>query len=232
MIYDKVVEAEFLDRPNRFIAHVQLNGKEETVHVKNTSRCRELLIPGAKLYLEDKSHIPGRKTKYSVISVYKDNVLVNIDSQAPNAVIAEALLESRIEAFKNISLLKREVTFGSSRFDIYMEQGQQRCLIEVKGVTLERDGVAAFPDAPTERGARHVKEMAEAVETGYRGAIMFLIKMKKPDRFTLNWRMDPAFAEAVCLAKEKGVEVMAYDSIVRKDEITIGKQLPIDLETR
>jgi len=227
--YDHIVEAIFVKRPNRFIAHVLIEGKEEIVHVKNTSRCRELLTPGAKLFLEDKRHIPGRKTKYSVISVYKDNVLVNIDSQAPNTVVAEALLENKIKLFDNVTFLKREVTYGKSRFDIYMEQGKKRCLMEIKGVTLENDRIAAFPDAPTERGARHVREMIDAVEEGYRGTILFLIKMKKPDHFALNRKMDPVFAAAVCQAQSKGVEILAYDSHVTQDEIIIGDELPIKL---
>ena len=229
MKYDSIVEAIFVKRPNRFIAHVLIDGKEEIVHVKNTSRCRELLTPGAKLILEDKQHVLGRKTRYSVISVYKGNVLVNIDSQAPNTVVTEALLENKIKLFDNLTFLKREVTYGKSRFDVYMEQGTKRCLMEIKGVTLENERIAAFPDAPTERGSRHVREMIDAVEEGYRGVILFLIKMKKPDHFTLNRKMDPVFAEVVCQAQNRGVEILAYDSRVTQDEIVIGDELPVKL---
>ncbi|SDY76917.1 DNA/RNA nuclease SfsA [Tindallia californiensis] len=230
MRYEKVVKGEFIKRPNRFIAHVLIDGREEVVHIKNTSRCRELLIPGVKVYLEDKREVPGRKTGYSVISVYKDDVLVNIDSQAPNTVIAEALENNKIDGFLNFSLLKREVTYGKSRFDIFMEREKEKIFIEVKGVTLENSGVSAFPDAPTERGVKHVKELEGAVAEGYRGVIFFLIKMQKPDLFKLNWKMDPAFAEAVCKAQSKGVEVLAYDSLVTPEEIFIGKKLPINLQ--
>lgn len=228
--YEKVVEGIFLKRPNRFIAHVLIRGKEEIAHVKNTSRCRELLIPGAKLYLEDKRHILGRKTKYSVISVYKGDTLINIDSQVPNEVVSEALMANKISLHQDVDFLKREVVYGQSRFDIYMERGQQKCFIEVKGVTLERDRVAAFPDAPTERGARHVREMMDAVQEGYHGIIFFLVKMQTPDHFTLNRKMDPVFADAVCQAQEKGVEILAYDAAVSRNEIWIGKKLPIKLD--
>jgi len=229
MKYKKTIEGIFIKRPNRFIAQALINGKEETVHVKNTGRCRELLIPGAKIILEDCSLNLNRKTKYSLIAVQKDDLLINMDSQVPNAVVFEALKENKIQGFEGFTYLKREVTFGKSRYDIYFESGNQKGFIEVKGVTLEAGGIAMFPDAPTERGAKHVLEMIEAVKQGYRGAIFFLIQMKGPSVFKLNWAMDKNFSEAIKLASENGVEILAYDSIVEGNSIHIGSPINIDL---
>lgn len=230
MQYEKIVEGIFLNRPNRFIAHVLIDGKEETVHVKNTGRCRELLIPGVKVILEDCSSNPNRKTKYSLISVWKDDMLINMDSQVPNLVVYNALNENNIKGVTDLTYLKREVTFNNSRFDIYFENEVKKGFIEIKGVTLENDGVAKFPDAPTERGARHVLEMIEAVNQGYRGIIFFLIQMKCPKVFRLNWKMDNKFSKAVKLASEKGVEILAYDSIINKNSISIGSPIDIELD--
>ncbi|WFA07701.1 DNA/RNA nuclease SfsA [Tissierella sp. Yu-01] len=230
MIYNKITEAIFLKRPNRFIANVLIDGKEETVHVKNTGRCRELLIPGAKVILEDCSGNPNRKTKYSLISVYKGNMLVNMDSQVPNAVVFDALKNNQVHGFKNLTYLKREVKYGNSRFDIYFENEDKKGFIEVKGVTLEDDGIAKFPDAPTDRGAKHVLEMIDAVKTGYIGAIFFLIQMNGPHTFELNWKMDKIFSEAIKLASESGVQILAYDSFVRENSISIDKPINIELD--
>lgn len=229
MIYKKVVEGIFVKRPNRFIAQVIINGKEETVHVKNTGRCRELLIPGAKIILEDCSHNINRKTKYSLISVWKEGMLVNMDSQVPNAAVFQALEENKIAGFEDLTYLKREVTFTNSRFDIYFESKRQKGFIEVKGVTLEDNSISMFPDAPTERGTKHVLEMIDAVKEGYRGIIFFLIQMKGPKVFKLNWEMDKVFSEAVKLAYESGVEILAYDSIVTENSIDIDRPVEIDL---
>ena len=230
MKYKRIVEGIFLKRPNRFIANVLINGEEETVHVKNTGRCRELLIPGAKVILEDCSHNPNRKTKYSLIAVYKEDMLVNMDSQVPNMVIYESLKSNKIKALKELTLVKREVTFQNSRFDIYFESHDQKGFIEVKGVTLEDDKIARFPDAPTQRGKKHVLKMVKAVEKGYIGIIFFLIQMNGPEEFRLNWRMDHDFSEAVQFAHKNGVIVMAYDSIVRDDSIELGNPIGIDLD--
>jgi len=227
--YNKIIEGTFLKRPNRFIAQVLVDGKEETVHVKNTGRCRELLLPGIKVILEDCSNNPNRKTKYSLIAVLKENMLVNMDSQVPNAVVFEALNESKIKEIKDLTYLKREVTFGKSRYDIYFETKGHKGFIEVKGVTLESNGICMFPDAPTERGTKHVLEMIEAVKAGYKGIIFFLIQMKGPKVFKLNWKMDKAFPEAVKLASENGVEILAYDSIVENNSIYLDKKVKIDL---
>ncbi len=229
MKYTKVVEGIFLKRPNRFIAHVLIDGKEEVVHVKNTGRCRELLLPNAKVLLEDCSYNLNRKTRYSIIAVWKGDMLINMDSQVPNTVVYDALKSNKISEFKNLEYLKKEVTFGNSRFDIYFESKDKKGFIEIKGVTLEDNGTAMFPDAPTTRGTKHVLEMIESVKKGYIGAIFFLIQMKGPDVFRLNWKMDREFSQAVKLASEKGVKVLAYDAIVEKDTISIGKPIKIDL---
>ena len=232
MKYKKVLKGTFLERPNRFIARVLIDEKEETVHVKNTGRCRELLLPGAEVILEDCSNNPNRKTKYSLISVWKGDMLVNMDSQVPNAVVYQSLKENKIHGIKNLTKVKREVTFGNSRFDIYFESEDQKGFIEVKGVTLEEQGLAMFPDAPTERGTKHILEMIEAVKEGYRGIIFFLVQMKGPYLFRPHWEMDSKFSEALKLAKDKGVEVLIYDSIVEDNSIEIGKPIELDLITR
>lgn len=229
MKYNKIVEATFLKRPNRFIAQVRINGREETVHVKNTGRCRELLLPGAKVILEDCSHNKNRKTKYSLISVWKEDMLVNMDSQVPNTVVYNALVQNKIPGLENLTNIRREVTFGNSRFDLYFESQYQKGFIEVKGVTLENNGLSMFPDAPTTRGTKHVLEMIEAVKEGYKGIIFFLIQMKGPKSFELNWSMDKNFSEAVKLASENGVEILAYDSIVEDNGIQIGNPIEVDL---
>ena len=229
MEYNKIVEGTFKKRPNRFIAQVIIDGKEETVHVKNTGRCKELLIPNAEVILEDCSHNLNRKTKYSLVAVWKDNMLVNMDSQAPNKVVFEGISDGMIKDFKDYTQLEREVTFGNSRFDIYFETENSKGFIEVKGVTLENNGIAMFPDAPTERGTKHVLEMVEAVKQGYRGVIFFLIQMRGPRVFKLNWEMDRVFSEAVKYATENGVEILAYDSIVNNSGICLGEPVEIDL---
>lgn len=229
MKYEKVLEGIFINRPNRFIANVLIDGKVETVHVRNTGRCKEILLEGAKVILEDCSHIPNRKTKYSLIGVWKKDMLINIDSQVPNAVIYKALLDKEIRGFEEISHVKKEVVYGNSRFDIYFESKEEKGFIEIKGATLEIDGISKFPDAPTKRGAKHVLEMIDAVENGYRGVILFLIQMKGPKLFRPNWEMDQEFSDALKLAHEKGVEILAYDSIVTRDSISLGKELEIEI---
>ena len=229
MKYKKMVEGKFIRRPNRFIAHVIIHGKEEVVHVKNTGRCRELLIPGARVILEDCSQNISRKTKYSLIAVYKGELLVNMDSQVPNAVVYEALKDNKIEFFRDLTFIKREKTYGNSRFDIYYEKGLKKGFVEVKGVTLEVEGQAMFPDAPTIRGAKHVLEMVDAVNQGYEGSIIFLIQMKGISSFRPNWEMDENFSNAIKYANDNGVNVLAYDSFVLEDEIRIGSPIPVFL---
>lgn len=235
MIYtNPIIKASFISRPNRFVAHVMLNGQEEIVHVKNTGRCRELLVPGATVYLEDCRHNPGRKTRYSIINVEKGDMLVNMDSQAPNEAVAEAVLSGKIPFISQVTNLRREVTFGGSRFDMLVEGmdeegNRQQGFIEVKGVTLEKDGISAFPDAPTTRGARHVLELAEAVGQGYQAAVIFLIQMRGPRLFVPHWERDSLFGKALVEAKQAGVKIWAYDSVVSLTSMDVGQQLPVDL---
>ena len=229
MKYSKTIEGIFLKRPNRFIAQVLINGVEETVHVRNTGRCREILLAGAKVVLEDCSNNPNRKTKYSLIAVWKGDMLINMDSQVPNAVVFEALSENKIQGYENLTYIKREVSFENSRYDIYYEKDNQKGFIEIKGVTLENNHIANFPDAPTERGSKHVLEMIEAIKQGYSGAIFFLIQMKGPISFRPNWKMDKNFSDAIKTAHENGVDILIYDSIVSNDEIYIGHPISIDL---
>jgi sugar fermentation stimulation protein A len=227
--YTSIKSATFISRPNRFISHVLVDGRDEVAHVKNTGRCREILQEGAAIILEEASN-PNRKTKYSLIAAYKGDVLINIDSQVPNMVVYEAIKKEMLKEFHEITRLSREVTYGNSRFDLYFESGEQKGFIEVKGVTLEVDGIAMFPDAPTERGSKHVYEMIKAVEEGYAGFIFFLIQMKGVTHFTPNVVRDPKFAKALRLAQEKGVTILAYDALVDDAGICIGNPVPVILE--
>ena len=225
MDYQKVVEGIFIERPNRFIARIMLPEGETIAHVKNTGRCWELLIPGVRVCLEDHGENTTRKTRYSLISVWKGDMLINMDSQVPNAVAADALEKGLITQLPKVDLIKREKTFGDSRFDIYYERGEQKGFLEVKGVTLEEDGIARFPDAPTIRGTKHIMELIKAKKEGYKASILFLVQMKGPVLFEPNKKMDPEFAEAVQLAAKKGVQILVYDSVVTPNSITIGKPI-------
>lgn len=224
MKYNNIYEGIFIKRLNRFVAIVEINGEEETVHVKNTGRCGELLIKGAKIYLQyvDKE---SRKTKYSLISILKGDNMFNIDSQVPNKVIEDALRNNKIEGLEDLDLLKREQTYGNSRFDFYFEKDNHKGYIEVKGVTLENNGEAKFPDAPTTRGTKHVNELVEAKKDGYDTYIFFLLQFKGANSFTTNREMDPTFAEAVDEAIKNDVEVLVYDSVVKKDSIIISEEI-------
>ncbi|AET68403.1 sugar fermentation stimulation protein [Desulfosporosinus orientis DSM 765] len=226
MKYPSAIAAKFLKRPNRFIAHVLLDNHEEIVHVKNTGRCKELLQEGNVVILEE-SNNPKRKTKYSLIAVYKGNLLINIDSQVPNTVVYQGIQDGNVKELHDVTVLSREVVFGNSRFDLYFETKEKKGFIEVKGVTLETDGIAMFPDAPTLRGTKHLYEMVKAVEAGYAGYVVFLIQMKGVKYFKPFEIRDPEFTKALKLAAEKGVKVLAYDSIVSEDEITLGT--PVDV---
>ncbi len=228
MKYNHIIQGIFIKRMNRFVAHVWIDGIEEVVHVKNTGRCRELFIAGATVILE-RSQNPQRKTRFSVIGIYKGSQLINIDSQVPNHVVFEALQIGRIAEIAEIDMVKKEVTYGNSRFDLYFQADGYRGFIEVKGVTLEEDGLVMFPDAPTVRGTKHVHEMIKAVENGYKGYIFFLIQMKGVKSFSPNSKTDSNFAAALKLAVQKGVILLAYDSLVREDEIIIGDRVEIVL---
>ena len=226
MKYGTIRRGIFIERPNRFIAKVLVDGAVETVHVKNTGRCREILIPGASVILE-KARNEGRKTAYSLISVYKGEMLVNIDSQAPNQVTYEALNQGLVHQFGELTRITKEVRFGNSRFDLYYETELEKGFIEVKGVTLERDGVALFPDAPTGRGAKHLTELAGVVKSGMTGWIFFVIQMRGPHQFLPNAAMDSKFTEALRIARATGVRILAYDSIVDVDGLVLGRQVSI-----
>ncbi len=225
--YEAVEQARFLSRPNRFIAQVELSGRVETVHVKNTGRCRELLVPGATVYLAP-GHSPNRKTRYDLIAVEKGPLLINMDSQAPNAVAREALPR----LLPQLSLLRPETVFGTSRFDFYAEASLHHWFIEVKGVTLEENGVARFPDAPTARGARHLRELCRAVDQGYRALALFVIQMKGVVRFEPNARTDPGFAQALEEAAAHGVQLLAVDCRVAPDTLQADAPVPIWLGGR
>lgn len=222
MKYQKVIPGRFLSRPNRFIAKCEIDGAIETVHVKNTGRLRELLVPGAPAYLEF-SDKPGRKTRYSLVAVEKEGRLVNIDSTAPNRVAAEALKEGtlRLPDMPVIDQIKAERVYGQSRFDLYLEGDGRKALLEVKGVTLEKNGIAMFPDAPTERGAKHVHELIAARKEGYLAYILFVIQMKGVCCFMPNDETHAAFGEALRLAAAQGVHVLACDCRVEPDSLSI-----------
>ncbi|NLV76087.1 MAG: DNA/RNA nuclease SfsA [Tissierellia bacterium] len=226
MKYTNIVEGTFIDRPNRFIANVLINDKLEKVHVKNTGRCKEILKKGTKVYLE-KSNNPNRKTKYSLISAYKGDLLINIDSQVPNDVVYSSILSNKIPEISNVDLLKREVNYKNSRFDFYFEKDNMKGFIEVKGVTLEIDGISLFPDAPTKRGTKHIHEITSSVKEGYNSYIFFLIQMPNIGYFKPNVAMDKEFSDALLLAKEKGVNLLAYNSIVEPDKISLGERIKL-----
>lgn len=212
MKYRNVIPATFIDRPNRFIAHVDIDGRRETVHVKNTGRCRELLLPGAEVWLSGSDH-PARKTAWDLIAVRKTNgLLVNIDSQAPNAVARE-WLETR-----NFDMIRPEYVYSQSRLDFMMERGNERFLMEVKGCTLERDGIGYFPDAPTERGAKHLRELSNAA--GYIPVLMFVIQMDGITEVRGNRDTDPAFCEALEKAEKAGVKILFLACHVEPDELS------------
>ena len=229
MKYGKMVKGRLIRKVNRFIAEVTIDGKKEAVHIKNTGRLKELLQPDAEVLLE-LSNNPKRKTRFSLIAAVKNGNLVNIDSQAPNAVVFEALNEGKLQEFGLVDMVKREVTYGDSRFDLYFENGEDRGFIEVKGVTLEENGIAMFPDAPTARGTKHLLELAKAVQEGYRCTILFVVQMKSCQLFVPNMEMDPIFADALLYAKQQGVRILAYDAIVREDELVLDQPVPVCLE--
>ena len=220
MQYENAVRAQFLRRPNRFVAQVLLEGREETVHVKNTGRCRELLLPGSEVVLCGSGN-PARKTKYDLVSVFKEGLgWVNIDSMAPNRVVEEWLAEEP-PLFRPVTLLKPEQVFDDSRIDFYLECGERRCFLEVKGCTLERDGVGYFPDAPTERGVKHLQELVRAAEAGFESYIAFVAAMPKVTRVLPNRETHPAFADALENAVAAGVKILYLPCEVSPDSLTV-----------
>lgn len=219
MKYKNTLNAKFHSRPNRFIANVWLDGKLETVHVKNTGRCRELLIPNASVVLQ-RSNNPARKTKYDLISVYKEKAgWVNIDSQAPNRVVKEWLLR------QDYTLIRPEYNYGSSRLDFYMERDDEKYLMEVKGCTLEIDGIGYFPDAPTERGVRHLQELARAASQGFRCITAFVIQMEGIHEVRANTATHREFGEALDRARAAGVQIVGMECRVTKDSLEITNEI-------
>ena len=215
MRYSNITKGTFLDRPNRFIAHVEMDGRRETVHVKNTGRCRELLLPGAEVWLTAPG-TEGRKTKFDLVTVRKENgMLVNIDSQAPNAVVREWLER------QGYDVIVPEYSYGDSRIDFYLERGMEKTLMEVKGCTLEIDGIGYFPDAPTDRGVKHLRELANAVKNGYRTVIAFAIQMDGITEVRPNIQTHAEFGTAMQEAREAGVEILFLSCHVEPDGLMV-----------
>lgn len=223
MKYPNIYKAKFHSRPNRFIAYAELNGETVICHVKNTGRCKELLVPGCDVYLTESDN-PARKTKYDLVAVIKNGELFNIDSQAPNIAVGEYLRKIYPEA-----LIRPETKFGNSRFDFYIEKGEDKIIVEVKGVTLERNGVALFPDAPTERGVKHIKELIEYAEKGYKTQILFVIQTDNVKYFAPNDETHKEFGDALRMAKEKGVTVEAVNCTVTPDSMIIKDNIQVAL---
>lgn len=226
MIYKNIETGRFLERPNRFIAYVEIAGRKEKVHVKNTGRCRELLVPGTEVYLE-KSDNESRSTAYDLVAVKKQERIVNMDSNAPNKAVEEWLLKK--ELFKEVTLVRPETTYGNSRFDFYVESGERKAFVEVKGVTLENDNVVSFPDAPSERAVKHVQELIQAKKEGYEAYIIFVVQMKDVDFFEPNEKTQPEFAAVLKEARRAGVCIKAYDCNVTKDSMEICEEVPVVL---
>lgn len=230
MIFDKdTCCAKFIRRPNRFQGYVMIDGKEELVHVPNTGRCKEILIPGCKVLLRSEDG-PNRKTRFSLIGGYKGDKLINIDSQVPNKVVEEALKNKKISGLEKYTKISREKTFGKSRFDFKLinEDGEEYYL-EVKGVTLEEDRHSRFPDAPTERGRKHLLELIDVKSTGRGAGVIFLIQMEGVETFRPNDEMDKAFGDALRFAKENGVDVFAYGCKVSENFIELTEPIKIIL---
>lgn len=231
MKYENISKGRFVSRPNRFIAQVEMQDgamrRVETVHVKNTGRCRELLVPGAAVYLE-KSPVKERKTAYDLIGVEKGELLVNMDSVAPNRAVREWLESGAY--FEDVTLVRPETVYGNSRFDFYVETKERRIFMEVKGVTLEHQGVAMFPDAPSQRAVKHVEELIEAQRAGYESYVLFVIQMKGVSCFTPNRKTQPEFADALLRAQQAGVHILAYDCMVGADSMELSEPVPVFLD--
>lgn len=233
MRYKNVREGIFIERPNRFVAICSVDGKKYRAHVKNTGRCRELLIPGTKVWLEDhKGRMGGRKLRFSLISVLKGDRVINMDSQAPNQAVEEALASGRIKlpGLGRLTEIRREKTFGDSRFDFYLEDADgHRAFAEVKGVTLEKNDAAYFPDAPTERGLRHIKGLEAAENAGYAAYILFIVQMKGIVEFRPNYRTHPEFGRELERAAGENVSVLAFECSIKPDAMEVGGPVPVRL---
>ncbi|MDE6925203.1 MAG: DNA/RNA nuclease SfsA, partial [Acetatifactor sp.] len=226
MQYDHIVQGRFVERPNRFIARVETEDGIETVHVKNTGRCKELLTKGARVYLE-KCDKPGRSTAYDLVAVEKGKRLINMDSQAPNRAVGEWLLEGKL--FPDLVFVRPETVYGNSRFDFYMETPSEKVFMEVKGVTLEENGVVRFPDAPSDRAVKHVEELIQARKAGYRVFVLFVIQMEDVRYFTPNYDTHREFADALRRAAEAGVEILARDCLVSPESMRINNPVSVKL---
>ena len=228
MKYNKnIYEAEFVSRPNRFNAKVILNNEEIIVHVPNTGRCREILIPGCTVFLREELN-PNRKTKYDLIAAIKNDMLISIDSQIPNKVVKEALENKAVDNLSEYTNILSERTFGNSRFDFKLSKDNgEEYYLEVKGVTLEEDGHCRFPDAPTERGRKHLLELIEVKKSGRGAGVLFLIQIDNVKTSSPNRETDPEFADALELAKRNGVDILAYSCIVTKEGITLNKMVDV-----
>lgn len=222
MHYNNVCEGRFVKRLNRFVAVVQIDGVKTQCHVKNTARCKELFLPGARVFLEDCIENKSRKTRYDVIAVYKGQTLVNIDSQAPNKVVGEYMEH----IFPDVVFYRPETKYKNSRFDFYVETPEKKIFLEVKGVTLEEDGIVRFPDAPTERGVKHIKELIACRKEGYEAYIVFVIQMKGAWKFVPNDRTHPQFGEALKEAEKAGVHILCFDCLIKPDSMEISEKIP------
>lgn len=238
MKYENIVTGKFLKRPNRFVGIVEINGKKEKVHIKNTGRCKELLLPMATVYLEDfKGRMGTRKMRYSLIAVLKEradgeSILINMDSQAPNKVILEALTSNYLDlnGLSKLSKIQSEKTYLNSRFDFYIEdENNEKAYIEVKGVTLEKDGDFMFPDAPTDRGVKHIMELSQIAKKGYRAFIIFVIQMDLKGYFYPNEQTHKEFAESLRYAESQGVNILAYNCSVTEDSMQVNEKLKVVL---
>ncbi|MDE7424359.1 MAG: DNA/RNA nuclease SfsA [Lachnospiraceae bacterium] len=225
MNYHKIKQGYFISRPNRFLANVMLDGKVEVCHVKNTGRCKELLMEGAIVFLEESSN-PKRKTKYDLVAIYKGDRLINMDSQAPNKVVQEYLPQ----IFQDVVCIRPETQYKNSRFDFYVETEQDKIFIEVKGVTLEENGVVRFPDAPTERGLKHIQELVTCKKEGYQAYIIFVAQMEGVTYFEPNVETQPEFARELYLAKKAGVEILCFDCRVTPDSLEIYQEVPCKID--
>ena len=225
MLYSNICAGKFLSRPNRFIAYVEIAGKEEICHVKNTGRCKELLVPGCTVYCQ-KFDSTARKTKYDLIAVEKGSRLINMDSQAPNKAVLSWLQKGGLG---EISQIKPETTYGNSRFDFSFQKDGNTCYLEVKGVTLEQDGVCAFPDAPTLRGTKHLQELSAAATDGKKAYVLFVIQMQDVQYLHPNDATDPAFSAALRASAQAGVEILAMDCAVTPDSMSLRQSVPVCL---
>ncbi|MEE1086296.1 MAG: A/G-specific adenine glycosylase [Schaedlerella sp.] len=227
MKYERIIKGSFIERPNRFLAYAELMETKETIHVKNTGRCAELLKPGASIYVQESDN-PSRKTKWDLIAAEKNGRIINMDSQIPNKVVQEWVEAGNFQ--ENIRLVKPEITYGNSRFDLYIETDEKKIFIEIKGVTLEEKGVVRFPDAPSERAVKHVEELIKAIKEGYEAYVFFVIQMKGVRYFTPNIDTQPEFAQVLKKAKKAGVQILAYDCEVTTDSIKLSEAVPVVLE--